>query len=78
MLTAIADVLAWTKMQFSKVNPGDARRTNRAVRVAASRAGGGSGNVPLEAKSMAEARAACRLFDQEGTQWAKLSRTSIF
>lgn len=54
----------WAKAQFDRVKLGDARRTERAVEVAAAMAERGSGNVPLQAKTFGEAKAAYRLFDR--------------
>jgi hypothetical protein len=53
----------WAKAQFDRVKLGDARRTGRAVKVAAAMAERGSGNVPFQAKTFGEAKAAYRLFD---------------
>lgn len=53
----------WAKAQFGGVRLGDARRTERAVTVAAAMAERGAGNVPFQAKTFGEAKAAYRLFD---------------
>lgn len=74
MLTSILDALAWAKAQFGKVKLGDARRTDRTVKVAAVMAEGGSGNVPLETDTLAEARAAYRLFDKEDVTHEAVTR----
>ena len=55
----------WAKAQFGRVKLGDSRRTERAVKVAAAMAERGCGNVPLQAKTFGEAKAAYRLFDAE-------------
>ena len=54
----------WAKAQFDRVKLGDSRRTERAVEVAAAMAERGSGNVPFQAKTFGEAKAAYRLFDR--------------
>jgi Transposase DNA-binding/Transposase DDE domain len=74
MLTPILDALAWAKAQFGKVILGDARRTDRAVKVAAAMAEGGAENVPLETDTLAEARAAYRLFDKEDVTHEAITR----
>jgi hypothetical protein len=74
MLTPILDALAWAKAQFGKVKLGDARRTDRAVKVASAMAEGGSENVPLETGTLAEARAAYRLFDKEDVTHEAITR----
>jgi Transposase DNA-binding/Transposase DDE domain len=53
----------WAKAQFGRVKLGNARRTERAVKVAAAMAERGPGKVPVQAKTFGEAKAAYRLFD---------------
>jgi len=44
----------WAKAQFGRVKLGNARRTERAVKVAAAMAERGPGKVPLQAKTFGE------------------------
>jgi hypothetical protein len=66
----MSSVWAWAKAQFGRVVLGDARRTNRAVEVAE----GGSRNVPFEAKTFGDAKAAYRLFNAEKVTHAAITQ----
>ena len=70
----VGSALAWAKAQFGGALLGDPRRASRAVKVATSMAESGTRNVPFEAKTFGEAKAAYRLFDAEEVTHAAITQ----
>jgi len=61
----IADRDVWAREQFGEAALGDVRRTRRLVKLGAQMAGNSSGTIPQQTGSLADMKAAYRLFSQE-------------
>lgn len=61
----LADRSRWAQEQFGSADLGDIRRTQRLVRLAEQMAGNSSGTIPQQTGSLADMKAAYRLFSQE-------------
>jgi hypothetical protein len=62
---ALADRRRWAENQFGSADLGDLRRTRRLVKLAAQMAGNSSGTIPQQTGSIADMKAAYRLFSAE-------------
>lgn len=62
---ALAQREAWAAAQFGAAELGDRRRTRRLVTLAAQMAGNSSGSIPQQTGSLADMKAAYRLFDAD-------------
>lgn len=58
----LTDRLAWAEQMFGRADLGDIRRTRRLVRLSAQMAHNSSGSIPQQAGSVADMKAAYRLF----------------
>jgi len=67
------DVNVWAAEQFDACDLGDARRTARAVRMAAQFAAHPSGSTPEQTETWADCKAAYRLFDNRDVTFAGLA-----
>ena len=72
-ITMELDVQAWAAEQFQSCDLGDARRTARAVTMAAQFAANPSGSTPEQTESWSDCKAAYRLFDCEDVTFAGLA-----
>jgi hypothetical protein len=72
-ITMELDVQAWAEEQFQSCDLGDARRTARAVTMAAQFAANPSGSTPEQTESWSDCKAAYRLFDCEDVTFAALA-----
>ncbi len=72
-MTMELDVQAWAAEQFQACDLGDARRTARAVTMAAQFAANPSGSTPEQTESWSDCKAAYRLFDCEDVTFAGLA-----
>jgi len=63
----------WAEEQFSTCRLGDARRTRRAVEVAAAFAANPSGSTPHQTEDWSDLKAAYRLFDSDGVTFESLA-----
>jgi hypothetical protein len=72
-ITMELDVQAWAAEQFQACDLGDARRTARAVTMAAQFAANPSGSTPEQTESWSECKAAYRLFDCEDVTFMGLA-----
>jgi hypothetical protein len=61
---ALADRWRWAEDQFGSADLGDRRRTQRLVKVAAQMAGNSSGTIPQQTGTVADMKAAYRLFSE--------------
>ena len=62
---ALADRQRWAKEQFGLADLGDVRRTRRLVRLASQMAGNSSGTIPQQTGTIADMKAAYRLFSAD-------------
>ena len=62
---ALADRQRWAEGQFGTADLGDRRRTRRLVRLATQMAGNSSGTIPQQTGTVADMKAAYRLFSAE-------------
>ena len=62
---ALADRLRWADHQFGSANLGDLRRTRRLVKLAAQMAAKSSGTIPQPTGTLADMKAAYRLFSAD-------------
>jgi hypothetical protein len=60
------DARQWAEEQWSACDPGDRRRTRRAVALGVRMAGHSDRSLPRQMAGMADLKAACRLLDSEG------------
>jgi len=67
------DVNVWAKQQFESCELGDARRTARAIKVAAQFAADPSASTPDQTETWSDCKAAYRLFDEEDVTFATLA-----
>jgi len=67
------DVEKWAVEQFDSCELGDARRTARAVKMAAQFAANPSGSTPEQTETWADCKAAYRLFDADDVTFAALA-----
>ena len=72
-MTLELDVNTWAAEQFDSCDLGDARRTARAVTMAAQFAANPSGSTPEQTETWADCKAAYRLFDCEDVTFAGLA-----
>ena len=73
-MTLELDVNTWAAEQFGSCDLGDARRTARAVTMAAQFAANPSGSTPEQTETWADCKAAYRLFDCEDVTFSGLAR----
>jgi len=72
-MTMELKVESWAEQQFGTCELGDARRTQRAVTMAAQFAANPSGSTPEQTENWADCKAAYRLFDSDGVTFAGLA-----
>lgn len=72
MATLELDINMWAEQNFGKCQLGDARRTRRAVLLAARAAAHPDGSTPEQTENWADCKAAYRLFDQKDVTFKAL------
>jgi hypothetical protein len=74
---ALADRRRWSEDQFGSADLGDRRRTRRLVRLAAQMAGNSSGTIPQQTGTIADMKAAYRLFAADGVTHEAICRPHV-
>lgn len=72
MATMELDITAWAEQNFGGCQLGDARRTKRAVTLAAQAASHPDGSTPAQTETWGDCKAAYRLFDQDDVTFHRL------
>lgn len=72
MATMELEIMSWAQQSFGTCELGDARRTRRAVTLAAQAAAHPDGSTPAQTETWADCKAAYRLFDQEDVTFERL------
>ena len=72
-MTLELDVNTWAGQHFASCDLGDARRTARAVKMAAQFAANPSGSTPEQTETWADCKAAYRLFDSDDVTFSALA-----